>query len=55
MSDTIKYLINNHKSKFLNGETLLHNDPYSGGNHLPDLTVVKPFLNKKKGRYSFFS
>ena len=54
MSDTIKYLIRNHKSKFLNGETLLHNDPYSGGTHLPDLTVVKPFLNKKKNKILFF-
>ena len=32
MSDTVKYLIKKHKLKLLKGETLLHNDPYSGGN-----------------------
>ena len=45
MSDTVKYLLKKYKSNFLRGETLLHNDPYSGGTHLPDLTVVKPMLN----------
>ena len=54
MSDTVKYLLKYHKYKFLKGETLLHNDPYSGGTHLPDLTVVSPFLNKKKNKILFF-
>ncbi len=54
MSDTVKYLLKIHKSKFLKGETLLHNDPYSGGTHLPDLTVVSPFLDKEKKKILFF-
>ena len=53
MSDTVKYLLKIHKSKFLKGETLLHNDPYSGGTHLPDLTVVAPFLDKEKKKFFF--
>ncbi|MGB0175067.1 MAG: hydantoinase B/oxoprolinase family protein, partial [Acholeplasmataceae bacterium] len=24
--------------------SVLHNNPFSGGTHLPDLTVVTPFL-----------
>ena len=54
MSDTVKYLIDKHKLKLLKGETLLHNDPYSGGTHLPDLTVITPFLNKKKIKFFFY-
>ena len=53
MSDTVKYLIKKHKLKLLKGETLLHNDPYSGGTHLPDLTVITPFLNKQKNKILF--
>ena len=54
MSDTIKFLLKNNKDQFLNGETLLHNDPYSGGTHLPDLTVVTPLLDKNKHKILFF-
>ena len=54
MSDTVKYLLKKYKLNFLRGETLLHNDPYSGGTHLPDLTVVKPMLNKEKTKILFF-
>ncbi|MBV68933.1 MAG: 5-oxoprolinase [Pelagibacterales bacterium] len=53
MSETVKYLIDKHKLKLLKGETLLHNDPYSGGTHLPDLTVITPFLNKRKNKILF--
>ena len=54
MSDTVKYLIDKHKLKLLKGEILLHNDPYSGGTHLPDLTVITPYLNRKKIKFFFY-
>ena len=53
MSDTVKYILEKHKLKLLKGETLLHNDPYSGGTHLPDLTVISPLLNKQKNKILF--
>ncbi len=53
MSDTVKYIIKKHRLKLLKGETLLHNDPYSGGTHLPDLTVITPLLNRKKNKILF--
>ncbi len=53
MSDTVKFILDKHKLKLLQGETLLHNDPYSGGTHLPDLTVITPLLNKQKNKILF--
>ena len=43
MSDTIKFLISRHLNIFKKGISVLHNNPFSGGTHLPDLTVVTPF------------
>ncbi|MAJ24573.1 MAG: 5-oxoprolinase, partial [Rickettsiales bacterium] len=54
MSDTIKFLIKKHHKLFRKGVSLLHNDPFSGGTHLPDLTVVTPFLDSKKKSILFF-
>ena len=30
------------------GDVYIHNDPYNGGTHLPDLAIVSPVLIKKK-------
>ena len=54
MSDTVKYLISKHSKSFKKGISLLHNNPYSGGTHLPDLTVITPLLNKHKNAVSYF-
>ena len=37
------------------GDVAILNDPFCGGTHLPDITLVAPvFLEKKTGRPSFF-
>ncbi len=54
MSQTVKYLITNHKEEFQKGMSLLHNDPYTGGTHLPDLTVITPHLDIKKKKILFY-
>ena len=51
MSDTVKYLIKKFSSK---GISLLHNNPFSGGTHLPDLTVITPYFNKTKKKVLYY-
>ena len=54
MSDTVKYLIKKYNKKFKKGSSLLHNNPFSGGTHLPDLTVITPYLNKNKSKVLYY-
>lgn len=35
------------------GDVVLHNDPYTGGTHLPDITAVTPVFLPGQGRPSF--
>ena len=51
MSDTIKSLIKKHLNLFNKGISLLHNNPFSGGTHLPDLTIISPLLVNNKVAY----
>ncbi|TDI62706.1 MAG: 5-oxoprolinase, partial [Alphaproteobacteria bacterium] len=55
MSESIKTIAGENKGKMKPGNTYLLNDPYHGGTHLPDLTVVLPvFLNRKDSDPDFF-
>jgi N-methylhydantoinase B/oxoprolinase/acetone carboxylase alpha subunit len=36
------------------GDTVILNDPFRGGTHLPDITLVSPVFLKKKGPPAFF-
>jgi N-methylhydantoinase B/oxoprolinase/acetone carboxylase alpha subunit len=36
------------------GDTVILNDPFRGGTHLPDITLVSPVFLKQKGSPSFF-
>ena len=54
MSDTVKYLIKKFDSKLNKGISLLHNNPFSGGTHLPDLTVITPYFNKTKKKVLYY-
>lgn len=42
MSSSIKAIINKHKGCMKPGDVYLLNDPYAGGTHLPDITVITP-------------
>ena len=48
MSETVKFCIQNYQNYFHAGTSLIHNDPYTGGTHLPDLTIITPYLDKIK-------
>ncbi len=51
MSETVKSVI--RETKLHPGDVIVSNDPYSGGSHLPDVTVVFPVF--KSGRILFFT
>lgn len=54
MADTVKSIIKmNHKS-FRPGDMYLTNNPYKGGSHLPDMTLVCPVFSEE-GNLIFFT
>lgn len=42
MGESIKSIINANQGKIEAGDVFLLNDPYHGGTHLPDMTVITP-------------
>jgi 5-oxoprolinase (ATP-hydrolysing) len=42
MSESVKALINTHQDKIKPGDVFASNNPYNGGTHLPDITVITP-------------
>ena len=49
MSESIKYVIKKNKVNMNDGDSFIHNNPYYGGTHLPDITIITPiFINKSK-------
>ena len=46
MGESIKTVVRKNHGKIQRGDVFVLNDPYNGGTHLPDVTVVSPvFLN----------
>lgn len=46
MSESVQALISTHENNIKPGDVFAANNPYNGGTHLPDLTVITPvFLN----------
>jgi 5-oxoprolinase (ATP-hydrolysing) len=42
MSETVKYILEDCGAEMGEGDVFVTNDPYRGGSHLPDVTVVTP-------------
>jgi 5-oxoprolinase (ATP-hydrolysing) len=54
MSESIKSVIARN-SDMVNGDVFVLNDPYHGGTHLPDITVITPvFLTERDTRPAFY-
>ena len=53
MSESIKAVIRDNPDDLVPGDVVMLNDPYRGGTHLPDVTVVKPVFDTG-GRLLFF-
>ena len=54
MSESIKGLINKYISTLEPGQVFIHNSPYSGGTHLPDITVISPVFVKGENKPAFY-
>ncbi|XHX76272.1 MAG: hydantoinase B/oxoprolinase family protein [Stenomitos frigidus ULC029] len=49
MSESVQSLIITHGNTLKPGDVYVLNNPYNGGTHLPDITVITPVFEKDKG------
>ena len=54
MSESIKAVIKKNKKNIFPGDSFIHNSPYNGGTHLPDITIITPIFLKNTGSPSFY-
>ncbi|TVO74228.1 hydantoinase B/oxoprolinase family protein [Sedimenticola selenatireducens] len=54
MSESIKTVIRERTGTMQPGDAYLLNDPYNGGTHLPDVTLIKPVFNPAGDRVIFY-
>ncbi len=54
MSETVKQIVVDNPD-IAPGDVFVTNDPYRGGSHLPDVTVVTPMHEEQSGRLLFFT
>ena len=52
MGESVRAIIEDHNS-VSPGDVFITNDPYRGGSHLPDVTVVTPVFNAENERIFF--
>jgi 5-oxoprolinase (ATP-hydrolysing) len=48
MSESVRSLLQAHGDSLQPGDVYISNNPYNGGTHLPDITVVTPVFGKSK-------
>ncbi len=53
MSETVKHVRNAHPD-IHPGDVFVTNDPFRGGSHLPDVTVISPVFDDKDAKLLFF-
>ena len=46
MSESVKTILEENKGKIQDGDVFMMNNPFNGGTHLPDVTVITPVLGK---------
>ena len=54
MSESIKAVIRDCASQMAPGDAYVMNDPYNGGTHLPDITVIKPVFDAHTVKVIFY-
>lgn len=55
MGDTVRALLAEKSSEIAPGDVFVSNDPYRGGSHLPDVTVITPVFDDETGQLMFFT
>jgi len=53
MGDTVRHVLAMRRTTMQPGDAFVHNAPYSGGTHLPDVTVVTPVFSEDGRRLLF--
>jgi 5-oxoprolinase (ATP-hydrolysing) len=54
MGESIKTVIRENSGKMRPGDVFMLNDPYHGGTHLPDVTVITPVFNAAGNEILFY-
>jgi 5-oxoprolinase (ATP-hydrolysing) len=54
MSESVRSLIEREGSHIQPGNVYAHNNPYNGGTHLPDITVITPIFTPSASKPSFY-
>lgn len=54
MTDTVRGIIEDYMEKMKPGDVFVSNNPYKGGSHLPDITVICPVFSDE-GEIIFFT
>jgi N-methylhydantoinase B len=54
MSESVKSLIQSQKNNLQGGNVYLSNNPYNGGTHLPDVTVITPVFDAENKQILFY-
>ncbi len=54
MGDTVTNVVEQRGGDIMPGDSYIHNAPYRGGTHLPDVTVISPVFDKEQSNLLFF-
>jgi 5-oxoprolinase (ATP-hydrolysing) len=54
MSESVNTIISRRKGSIKAGDAYMLNDPYNGGTHLPDVTLVTPVFNSNETQILFY-
>ena len=54
MSESVKIVIRNRQGTMKQGDSYILNNPYNGGTHLPDITVITPVFEQTIGSILFY-
>ncbi|MFZ9740054.1 MAG: hydantoinase B/oxoprolinase family protein [Prochlorotrichaceae cyanobacterium] len=54
MSESVKALVNHPGRSLKPGQVYLSNNPYNGGTHLPDITVITPMFDTQRQTVLFY-
>jgi 5-oxoprolinase (ATP-hydrolysing) len=54
MGASVRAVIHRFKGRMTSGDSFVLNAPYDGGTHLPDVTVVTPFMDESSQRPAFY-
>jgi 5-oxoprolinase (ATP-hydrolysing) len=55
MGESIKSVLQANKGSIRPGQVYALNDPYNGGTHLPDVTLITPVFDENSGEIQFFT